>query len=749
MGFWGAKTDDLHGRAHRLLDRGWSVIPLLGDGDPTRSKAPAIRRWGTYQHRLPTDAELHAWFQQHDYQAAAVVLGQVSRLIVIDIDSPDEAAAFARAFPDWCDTFTVRSGNRGLPHYYFSLPDGVRAQSARRAGLELRSDGHYVVAPQSCIGGRVWTITHDVVPRTLSAGDLRRLLAYVRSDRPEPQEKRANRLSARFEGNDASDALPPFELIHRYQRLALTWGRNEALFRAACLARDRSWTPDAVQQVLTPVHVRQPASAGHGVESEQSREREAQATIRSAFKRPPRHRPQRKELGPEKGLPNTLREWLLQHDLAQVARLLDALLRSGFSPNSWTTAAQMVEAVRPLGLGRNMVYAALRTRLPDGRPVFDLRQAPSPRTPLPDSAYAVKQADGGTKQCLFGRGTEAVQKRGRPARRFLLPDPVTLCQRLKLPDRGHDPLPESALASVTAYRAALHRALVQRAPGRYSRRWQAARLGVSRRTCRRYDQRAGLTVMPYFHETLLRWETLDQHLPDDSQPMQGCFLVDRAGKRYPARRGIALRMLRARCEVRLMAQGANYYMVAPQMARQQHLVEATAASPVTVPEPHTWMPQVMAMPGDEPLPAVLGDARPDALMLDSTQRAEGLLRAIPALSPPAAAGLAERIYRALRARDTGRSMTRKAAAALAEKYPADLIDRGLEALAQRHDLHNPAGFLIVWLRSHSGAAQRAEIVLSQNNSALAAAHHADWLERQRRSPYAALYANAEDLMGGS
>ena len=78
---------------------GWSCIPLRGDNDPTRAKAPALSTWKVYQTRLPAASEIEKWFQSEKHPVAGIVLGKVSGIVVIDIDSPEMAHSFVERFP--------------------------------------------------------------------------------------------------------------------------------------------------------------------------------------------------------------------------------------------------------------------------------------------------------------------------------------------------------------------------------------------------------------------------------------------------------------------------------------------------------------------------------------------------------------------------------------------------------------------------------------------------------------------------
>src|SRR6185503_11097147 len=143
---------------------GYAVIPLLGDFDPSRPKV-AARAWSAYQQRLATLDEINQWFSPSGGAAAiGLVTGRVSRLAVLDFDSHDLFADFRRRFPDLLETRTVQSAGRGLPHLYFHVPSHLRLASQKRQGVDLLSDGRYVVAPPSTINGQAYRITRGGMP---------------------------------------------------------------------------------------------------------------------------------------------------------------------------------------------------------------------------------------------------------------------------------------------------------------------------------------------------------------------------------------------------------------------------------------------------------------------------------------------------------------------------------------------------------------------------------------------------------
>jgi hypothetical protein len=134
-----------------------SLIPLIGGDDPTTGKRPVLP-WKAYQTQQPTLAEVQHWLD-NGLSAYGIVCGQVSGIIVLDIDDSDVAVALANRFPRLMNTYTVRSGMRGTPHIYWHVDFPVKSQSV--LGGDLKAEGSYVVGAGSEIAGRVWQIEND------------------------------------------------------------------------------------------------------------------------------------------------------------------------------------------------------------------------------------------------------------------------------------------------------------------------------------------------------------------------------------------------------------------------------------------------------------------------------------------------------------------------------------------------------------------------------------------------------------
>ena len=145
--------------------RGWPVFPChqptpgacgctcghLDCGSP--GKHPRVA--GGLNAATTDESQIRRWWSQWPHSNVAIRTGAPSGLVVIDID-PDHSgddsleALLARhgALPE---VRTIRTGGGGR-HLYFSHPgDVVRNDAGRRlgAGIDVRGDGGYVIAPPS------------------------------------------------------------------------------------------------------------------------------------------------------------------------------------------------------------------------------------------------------------------------------------------------------------------------------------------------------------------------------------------------------------------------------------------------------------------------------------------------------------------------------------------------------------------------------------------------------------------------
>ena len=512
---------------------GFSVIPLLGGSDPQAGKRPA-GRWLAYRFRRPAPHELYEWFVRQGHRAYGVVCGQVSGVVVLDVDDPQQAAAFIEAFPHLADTLIIESGVRGTPHFYWRVDFPVNSRAF--PGGDLKGEGGYVVGPGVTMGAASWSVAQDRPLRAISRAELERVLRFFGiADKAAPaQTEAAERTPADFAG------------LYRYY-VDRYRSRNQALFQTACHIRDQGFPVDWASAALTPLHVAEPPCGPHSRESPRQREREAAATIHSVYSRPARHQVEQ-TTGPVSRLPNSIREALLTRpDGAAILRVLEGAHLAGLLPGAAFTEAALCRLLAG-HISRSTIRKALAAYLTLQTPIFP------PCTP-PTGVDAAATASGQKNAFLSGGQKQT--------RFFTLPEPRILLDLLNVPPTPGDPIGWDDIASVRLYRQALHREFIRRRPGCYSQSLLGARVNVCRRTIRRYNRELPLSITPMYDETPLHWSNV--HLlprEADQIPLYGVYLLDQTGKRWPAKREIAERLLKRRVAVSQMRQQANHYRCA-------------------------------------------------------------------------------------------------------------------------------------------------------------------------------------------
>ncbi len=742
--------------AEAYFHLGYAVIPLLGDFDPNRPKV-AARAWSAYQQRLATLNEINGWFSPEGGAAAlGIVTGRISRLAVLDFDSAEMFADFRSRFPHLLETRTVTSAGRGLPHLYFHVPSHLRIASQKRQGVDLLSDGRYVVAPPSSINGSAYRITRGGMPRLLTEHDIRRLQSFVADQKSNPPAPNNNEvsltpLSIQWRGDGGEDAAPapvyglstlePAKVADvgsgkglptraNLHGLYLYWrtktARNEALFRTALYARDHGWGQNQTRRALTTLHISQSGS-NTLLETQAIRQREAYATIRSAFSRParvptPLSTQWRRGEG-EGALPNSVREALMQRKLTYVVRTLEGLLLSGFREGKGFTANQAIQALKGI-VGRDSVYHALNALAPSGQPFFPQR-IPS-ALPIASNEAANQKQRLKTKKCFFVTEKKSgMKKRGSKQRRFKMPTIKRLCRLLGVKSSGSDPLTRDDLRSAHQTRMALHRELIKRRPGEYSRRWLANRLGVSRRTINTYNHRIPIHTRPTYHESSLSWTTIDNLLGDEA--LAGAFIETLMGKKYPALRSIAAHLLAKGTYIRLKQRATNLYWYGsddppPNILPGYASVEPPRNTETSPQRDYASQPY----PGMENRiePQRRSDKREDLTNVQTTGTRHVMSAALPTqtsfhsievvlpplpvnrertgLPPAQQEALAQTIYTHIN------GLSLKNARQIVSTYTEKNIRFALNRLQQRTNLTNPSGFFVSILRSTARSDEKYE-----------------------------------------
>lgn len=144
------------------LGLGWGPIPLR-----PRDKRPLVS-WEEFQARRPDSSEIQQWFGRWTKANIGVITGQISGLVVLDIDpghdGENSLADLERQYGKLAETVESRTGGGGR-HLYFQYPGfPVRNRTAVAPGLDVRADGGYIIVPPSIHpSGRpyVWAKGHD------------------------------------------------------------------------------------------------------------------------------------------------------------------------------------------------------------------------------------------------------------------------------------------------------------------------------------------------------------------------------------------------------------------------------------------------------------------------------------------------------------------------------------------------------------------------------------------------------------
>ena len=125
-----------------------SVIPLMPN-----QKRP-IFPWCKYQNTRAEPTKILQWADNFSACNWGIVTGQISGLVVLDIDK-DDWEFVKQWLPKGLPTPVVRTP-RGYHIYYKHPGVTVGNRAWRSQELDFRGDGGYVVAPGSEMDGRKW-----------------------------------------------------------------------------------------------------------------------------------------------------------------------------------------------------------------------------------------------------------------------------------------------------------------------------------------------------------------------------------------------------------------------------------------------------------------------------------------------------------------------------------------------------------------------------------------------------------------
>lgn len=181
----------LAARSKSIMDAANAYHDLLLMPIPLVGKRPHFKDW---QHLCREDYKV-GWFA-NGYNVGLMTGKPSSGLIVLDFDDESVYNAFCKAFEQYWDTYTVRTG-RGGYHVYLQASGECPINCDVKGKVELKSTGRQVVAPPSIHPDTQKSYTVDNAKSILTVTDWSDIVAWINSHRPKrdwqpPRETIAN-----------------------------------------------------------------------------------------------------------------------------------------------------------------------------------------------------------------------------------------------------------------------------------------------------------------------------------------------------------------------------------------------------------------------------------------------------------------------------------------------------------------------------------------------------------------------------
>ncbi len=135
--------------ARTFAERGFSIFPLAAS-----SKRPIVA--GGFKAATRVPSQIDGWWGRTPDANIGIATGAISDLIVLDMDPRNDGGVsrldLRQKFGRWADTPIVHTGGGGTHEYFRHPGDGAvpcRCNLGGFAGIDLKGDGGYVVAPPS------------------------------------------------------------------------------------------------------------------------------------------------------------------------------------------------------------------------------------------------------------------------------------------------------------------------------------------------------------------------------------------------------------------------------------------------------------------------------------------------------------------------------------------------------------------------------------------------------------------------
>lgn len=381
---------------------------------------------------------------------------------------------------------------RGVHVYFYAAYQNL-PESAAYVGVDLQSNGRYVVGPGSVVNGHRYQLEGMGRPRTLKLREVNQIMTWLKTLAPlEGHYSGSTKSSSSPSSNQSSHSIrQPFqnlELLYFYNyKRDISKSRNKAIFNTSIISRDSGFTAEEAEAILLQPFIADKKPS----ETEAARRHEGLRTIASAYSRPPRPL-----WGKSRQLPNVVREWFNQHDLTGVALCLDQLRAAGIRLGqrfSYSMAKQLLSVSDWVIRQTTRFFKAAREE-----------NSFAPLEPPVTPTALLQQADSTaiTNAYLLGdQNQQKPQKGERLAEYFIMPDDAQLIRYLQLEvNISSDPLPLESIRSPKAYGEAIMKAFIARRPRMHDKKFLMHKLGKSWQTIKRYLRSQGGKIIHNFTE---------------------------------------------------------------------------------------------------------------------------------------------------------------------------------------------------------------------------------------------------------
>ena len=172
-------------RALAFVEEGWAVFPLIPN-----SKKPLTPNG--FKDASKDPEAVRRWWAAHPDANIGIATGMISGIAVIDVDIKNGGKGYESLglIPDLDTTLSASTPSGGM-HIYCLLKEPLPGKIALFSGIDLKSDGGYVVGPGSEIDGKVYEwIDPEVHMSALPESIIKRMAAPPPAISPaEPTEE--------------------------------------------------------------------------------------------------------------------------------------------------------------------------------------------------------------------------------------------------------------------------------------------------------------------------------------------------------------------------------------------------------------------------------------------------------------------------------------------------------------------------------------------------------------------------------